>query len=162
MRPEMQSSFGRRSSESHSGFTLIELMIAMAVLAILSAIAIPVYTDYVKQGKLVEATNKLSSIRASMEQYYQDNRTYTQTDPATASYACVKTTTTDFVYTCSAGDDTVTYTATATGQNQMNGFVYTIDQDGAMATTGLPSGWTDSSGSSSNASCWITRKGGSC
>src|SRR6267378_8151432 len=60
-----------------TGFTLIELMITVAIIAILAAVAIPNYTDYVKRGKLTEATSTLLSMRTKMEQYFQDNRSYT-------------------------------------------------------------------------------------
>jgi type IV pilus assembly protein PilE len=173
MRSGMQFSFGRRGREPHAGFTLIELMIAMAVLAILSAIALPVYTDYVKRGRLVEGTNALSALRARMEQYYQDNRTYQSSASLGTTSPCDSTddgpldkandSLTYFELACPTLEDT-SYTATVTGKvgTQMAGFVYSIDQDGSMKTTGLPTGWTDSSGSSTNDSCWITRKGGSC
>jgi len=58
------------------GFTLIELMIAVAVIAILSAIALPSYTDYMRRGKLAEATSALLSMRTKLEQYFQDRRTF--------------------------------------------------------------------------------------
>lgn len=51
-------------------------MITVAIVAILATIAYPSYTDYVKRGKLANVTNMLAGIRAQMEQYYQDNRTY--------------------------------------------------------------------------------------
>ena len=60
----------------HQGFTLIELMIAVAIVAILSAIAIPSYTEYVQRSRIIEATSTLSSMRVKMEQYFQDNRSY--------------------------------------------------------------------------------------
>jgi len=59
-----------------SGFTLIEVMIAVAIVGILIAIALPSYRNYVIRGKLVAGTNALANMRAQMEQYYQDNRTY--------------------------------------------------------------------------------------
>ena len=58
------------------GFTLIEAMITVALVAILAAVALPSYRDYVIRGRLVDATNALSSTRARMEQFYQDKRTY--------------------------------------------------------------------------------------
>ena len=58
------------------GFSLIELMIVVAVVAILSAVAIPSYRDYTIRAQLIEATNALSDTRVRMEQFYADNRTY--------------------------------------------------------------------------------------
>src|SRR5450631_654421 len=58
------------------GFTLIEVMVVVAIIAILAAIALPNYTDYVTRGRIVEATAGLGDARNKMEQYYQDNRTY--------------------------------------------------------------------------------------
>ncbi len=59
-----------------AGFTLIELMIVVAVIAILAAIAIPMFADYVMRGKIVDATAHLGDLRTQMEKYFMDNRTY--------------------------------------------------------------------------------------
>jgi len=58
------------------GFTLIEVMIVVAIVAILASIAVPAYTDYLRRGKLPEAFTYLSDYKVKMEQYYQDNRIY--------------------------------------------------------------------------------------
>src|SRR5690606_1858627 len=58
------------------GFTLIELMITVAIIAILAAVAVPSYQDYVRRGKVTEATATLAQFRIKMEQYFQDNQTY--------------------------------------------------------------------------------------
>jgi len=58
------------------GFTLIEVMITVAIVAILAAVGVPAYSDYLLRGRLVEGPNTLGSERVLMEQYFQDNRTY--------------------------------------------------------------------------------------
>src|SRR5882757_8592570 len=109
---------------STRGFTLIELMVVVAIVAILSAIAVPAYTRYVQRGDLVEATQALSQYRVQMEQYYQDNANY-GTSPACGTTAPGLV---NFVLTCVSANTGQTYTATATGRNQIAGFTYTITQ----------------------------------
>jgi len=58
------------------GFTLVELMIVVAIIAILAAVAIPQYTDHVLKARLVDATSQLAGYKTQMEQFYSDNRTY--------------------------------------------------------------------------------------
>lgn len=60
----------------NKGFTLVELMIVIAIIGILAGVAIPGYTSYVARGKIIEAPIALSAFRTSMEQFYQDQRTY--------------------------------------------------------------------------------------
>jgi len=52
------------------GFTIIELMITVAILAILSAIALPVYFNYLKRAKRVEAPAALNQIKKLEDMYY--------------------------------------------------------------------------------------------
>ncbi len=58
------------------GFTLIEMLITVAIVAILAAVALPSYIDYVTRSKIVEATSGLSDMRVRLEQYFLDNRQY--------------------------------------------------------------------------------------
>ncbi|MBF8178311.1 MULTISPECIES: type IV pilin protein [Oxalobacteraceae] len=144
---------------ANRGFTLIELMVTVAIIGILASFAIPAYTDYVTRGKIPDATSALAAKRVQMEQFFQDNHTYVNapacnSDSGTSKY---------FTFDCSgtygvAGTATV-YTIEAVGTGSMRGFVYTIDQNNTKATTmtsGAPSGWTGST------SCWVTKKGGVC
>jgi len=59
------------------GFTLIELVIAMLVIAVLAAIAIPSYRQYVLRSHRVEATAALLAVSAAQEKFYLQNDTYT-------------------------------------------------------------------------------------
>jgi type IV pilus assembly protein PilE len=104
----------------------------------------------VKRGYIVDATNALSSLRAQMEQYYQDNRTYANAAPFTSP--CVASKAGKFNITCTS--DATTYTITATGTESVAKFTYTIDQTGAQKTTA--SEWSTSE------TCWLTKKGATC
>jgi type IV pilus assembly protein PilE len=137
------------------GFTLIELMIVVGIIAILAAIAIPSYSDYIRRSRITEAVSVLSGMRVKMEQYFQDNRTY--------AGACVAGTvaalpyfdaTSNFAFSCTLAANT--YVIQAQGQNSMANFTYTIDQQNGRDTTSVPTGWTRTAG------CWVLKKDGSC
>lgn len=138
------------------GFTLIELMIVVVVLAILASIAMPAYSDYVRRSKLVEATSALATMRVKAEQYFADNRTYEGAEANCANWAGdVRY----FSYSCGAPTNSA-YTFTATGiDTDVRGFTYTVNQSNARTTTigaPAPSAWQ------ATGSCWITRKGQGC
>lgn len=141
--------------KQQNGFTLVELMIVVVIVAILASVALPAYQDYVIRGKLAEATSNLADARVKMEQYFQDNRKYGDAG-GTACPATIAASSTYFNYTCST-PTTDTYVITATGKDALSDFVYTIDESNTKQTTGLMNGW-----GTVPASCWITTRGGSC
>lgn len=138
------------------GFTLIELMIVVAIIGILAAIALPAYGDYVTRAKLTDATSTLANKRVQLEQFFQDNRTYAGAD-ADANKPCFADSASSkyFDFSCTTLTAT-TYVVQAAGKGDMVDFNYTLDQSNAKATTGVKTGWT------ANAACWVTRKDGSC
>ena len=64
------------SSRFPSGFTLIELMIAVAIVGILAAVAYPSYTEYVNKGRRAQLAAQMMSARQFMERYYTEKRMY--------------------------------------------------------------------------------------
>lgn len=140
------------------GFTLIELMITVAVVAILAAVALPSYRNYVIRGHLAALTNDLQATRAKMEQFYQDNRTYATSTSAVApctATANTYTSPTPYALVCSNISST-SFTATATGSGVIAGFSYTIDQSDSKTST-LSTAW-----GGTTSACWIMRQGDAC
>jgi type IV pilus assembly protein PilE len=143
---------------AQDGFTLLELMVVVAIVAVLAAIALPNYSDYVKRGKIIEATTALSDARQRTEQQFLDTRTYANCQAAADAAqkqlpiepSVSKNT---FVLTCTPGG--TGYTIQADGQGSMASFVYTIDDTGAKTSAG-PTGWAG------NGACWAVRRSGDC
>jgi type IV pilus assembly protein PilA len=61
------------------GFTLIELMIVVAIIGILAAIAIPAYQDYTIRSQVTEGLNLASAVKASVAEYYAQNGSWPPT-----------------------------------------------------------------------------------
>jgi type IV pilus assembly protein PilE len=145
------------------GFTLIEVMIVVAIVAILAAVALPAYGDYIRRGQLPEAFAGMSDLRVKMEQYYQDNRSYGAAQCADAgppSWSNGTGTLTYpgsqfFTFTCTRTDAGQGYIITATGSaGRATGHTYTITHANARGTTQFK-------GAAATATCWLA-KGSEC
>mgnify|MGYP001554035219 CR=1 FL=1 len=148
-----------------SGFTLIELMITVAVVAILAAIAVPSYIQYIQRGKVSEGISNLSSTRLQLEKYYADNHMYGTGGDCGASGGVTMPSGADAQYfniTCTSANNNAvgdqTYVIKADGYGSMNGFHYQINESNVRQSsfTSPVTGWNDS------ATCWVTKKGESC
>jgi type IV pilus assembly protein PilE len=128
-----------------SGFTLIELMVAVAIVSILTAVALPLYSNYVLRSAVQEGVQALAADRVKMEQYFMDNRSYgtgaqcgsgvgagKTIDPAVAG---------KFTMSCTLGDGGATYLISATGSGSLANFVYTVNEAGTMASRITKAGW---------------------
>lgn len=134
------------------GFTLIELMITVAIVGILAAIALPSYSDYLRRGEVPEAFTILSNSRVQMEQYYQDNRNYgSGTTCAGGAIAAAPAGSKFFTYSCALGSTDQSYTLTATGTGKRTtGHVYTLTESNVQSTTQFK-------GTTVSKSCWMVR-----
>jgi prepilin-type N-terminal cleavage/methylation domain-containing protein len=92
------------------GFTLVELMIVVAIIVILAGWGYPQYLEHTAAAKIIEAHGALEGYRSSMEKYFMDNRTYVSAE---------------------------TYTATATAKNNVGlpAIAFQINQTGAKSTS---------------------------
>lgn len=147
--------------KSVRGFTLIELMIVVAIIGILASLALPAYGDYVTRGRIPDATSNLASKRVLMEQFFQDNHSYLSGAACPITVAPDTTNSKYFDFSCGPTAPTaLTFIITATGKGTMNGFSYTIDQSNTKTSTiaaPASNNWVVGT-----TPCWIINTGGQC
>lgn len=169
MHPEQPSIEIPRVNRS-TGFTLTEVIIAVAIVGILVSFALPSYTQYVVRAKLTESTSGLAEFRHLLEQYYQDNRNYgpasgecgdTNNNSALDSGEPALPTGDYFTFTCAVTADTQGYTVTAASQaaqglGSAGAYTFTLDEDNTQRTTAFPGA------SGLPLSCWISKQDSTC
>ncbi|MCC7040239.1 MAG: pilin [Burkholderiales bacterium] len=118
------------------GFTLIELMIVVAIVGILAAIALPAYQDYVVRSKMSEPVAAIAACKTSVSEYYSTKGTL----PDTANAGC-QTLTTQFMSTLTVAAGVITATSQNTGATPAN-CTLTMTPSG-MTSNSIPT-WTGS------------------
>jgi type IV pilus assembly protein PilE len=141
-----------------TGFTLIELMIAVVVIAILAAIAIPAYESYVEKARRTDAKTAVLDLATREQRYYSVNNVFTAS-PQDLGYGAAGTTfpmtvgsgyySVNVVAPAGASPPTFTVTATAIGSQTADTQCasFTVDNTGKQSAL-------DSSNGDSTATCW--------
>lgn len=133
----------------NAGFTLIELMIVVAVLAILVSIVVPMYRDYVVRSNRADAIIALTELANLQEKHYSNELAYTTT---LSELGYPATTANDFYSLNIATDSTVDYTIVATPLGQQ------FQDDPACRRLSLNSfgerAARDSGGNDTSRECW--------
>lgn len=107
--------------KTQQGFTLIELMIVVAIIGILAAIAIPAYQDYTTRAKISEVMVMASAAKTSVSEYYLS----TNRMPASTSEAGVNTDVTQSDYLVQTAGTGIIFATNGTGAT----LTYTLDKD---------------------------------
>jgi len=106
-------------NKKESGFTLIELMIVVAIIGILAAIAIPQFAAYRQKAYDAASKSDLTSLALEEENYYIDNSTYTTITASLTGFSASQNVTITV-----SNPDLNGFTAVATHANSANSFTY--------------------------------------
>lgn len=131
------------------GFTLIELMIAVAIIAVLAGIAYPSYVNYTTNTRRAAAAACLTEMSQFMERYYTTNMSYVGSKAARQESSCEQELASFYSFDV-VGDPTATaFSITATPQGVQ------ADRDTKCGTLGLNQvGSKSETGSGEPADCW--------
>ena len=130
----------KETGRASRGFTLIELMIAVAVVAILAMIAIPTYTAQMVKGRRSSAEAVLLDIAQRQQQYLLDSRAYAPNVAALGTTIPANVQAFYTVTTAPGAGLPPTFTATATplpGTAQAGDAILIIDSTGAKTPVGM-------------------------
>ena len=130
------------------GFTLIEVIVAIAILSIIMAVASPLYSSYVQKSKITEALATLGTLSTKMEKNYLDFRKYTDNNDCAVSHP----NTDNFSYSCISSGQSYTWTATSSDGN----YKYSVNNNFDKMTL------TFDGQAMSSINCWMISDTGTC
>jgi len=126
--------YKRRLQARHGGFTMVELLVAVAIIGLLASIAFPSYLEYVKKGRRAAAQSHLMDVAQHQQQYLLDTRTYAA-DLASLNLTTPSDVSSYYTISITVGDGAppaFTVTATpAAGSAQASDVTLTLTNTGA-------------------------------
>jgi type IV pilus assembly protein PilE len=138
-----------RKLQSSHGFSLIEMMIAVLIIAITTVVAIYLFSDQIKRGRRIDAVNALLSISLAEERYRSNNTTYGTLSQVWGGVA----TSAEGYYTLAISNVSATsYTITATGTGSQATDTESGGTDCSVLTLAMSSGTI----TKTPAVCWPT------
>lgn len=124
----------RTARRAGAGFTLIELMVSMAIIALLAAIAYPAYGNYLKKSNRAAAQSYMIELAQAQSQYMADSRSYAPTESALNMTTPAAVASKYHISIAASDGPPPTFTITATPvptSSQAGEDVLTLDQAGA-------------------------------
>ena len=120
-------------NKNNKGFTLIEVMIVVAILGIIAAIATPSYTSYVRKGKRADAKVELLRLAQMQESYFVQNLSYASTLAQFGLAGTVKSEQEEYTMTI---DVKVPGTCDGTSVKPCTGYTLLADATGSQSNDG--------------------------